>query len=143
MDVTLHIFGIFDREIEIGVPDEKGRLEILRIHTKNMKLAEDVDLQEVAYDTHGYAGADFAPFTTEADLQCLRAKIDVIDIEDETIDAVIFTNDYFQAPLRQKKSSSLRETVVEILNAQWEDSRLRRCKKKFARNDFISIRSSR
>ena len=70
-----------DREIYIGVPDETGLLEILRIHTKNMKLAEDVDLQKVAHDTHGYVGADIAQLATEAGLQCLREKMDVIDIE--------------------------------------------------------------
>lgn len=53
-------FGRFDREIDIGVPDEIGRMEILRIHTKNMKLDEDVKLDAIARDTHGYVGADLA-----------------------------------------------------------------------------------
>ena len=53
-------FGRFDREIELGVPDEEGRLEILHIHTKNMKLAEDVDLERVAEQIHGFVGADIA-----------------------------------------------------------------------------------
>ena len=83
-----------------------------------MKLAEDVDLQKVAHDTHGYVGADLAQLATEAGLQCLREKMDVIDIEDETIDAAILdsmavTNDHFQAALGQTNPSSLRETVVE------------------------------
>ena len=63
-------FGRFAREIDIGIPDETGRLETLRIHTKNMKLAEDFYLQKVAHDTHGYVGADLAQFATEAGLQC-------------------------------------------------------------------------
>ena len=89
LDTALRRFGRFDREIDIDVPDETGRLEILRIHTKNMKLAEDVDLQKVAHDTHGYVGADLAQLATEAGLQCLREKMDVIDIEDGTMDASI------------------------------------------------------
>lgn len=53
------------REIDIGVPDETGRLEVLRIHTKNMKLADEVDLEAIARDTHGYVGADLAALCTE------------------------------------------------------------------------------
>ncbi|KAF8780053.1 hypothetical protein HU200_001704 [Digitaria exilis] len=89
IDPALRRFGRFDREIDIGVPDEVGRLEVLRVHTKNMKLAEDVDLEVVAKDTHGYVGADLAALCTEAALQCIREKMDVIDLEDETIDAEI------------------------------------------------------
>ena len=60
IDPALRRFGRFDREIDIGVPDEIGRMEILRIHTKNMKLDEDVDLSAISKDTHGYVGADLA-----------------------------------------------------------------------------------
>ena len=118
LDTALRRFGRFDREIDIGVPDETGRLEILRIHTKNMKLAEDVDLQKVAHDTHGYVGADLAQLATEAGLQCLREKMDVIDIE---LDSMAVTNDHFMTALGQTNPSSLRETVVEVPNVQWED----------------------
>jgi transitional endoplasmic reticulum ATPase len=69
IDPTLRRFGRFDREIDIGVPDEVGRLEVMRIHTKNMKLAEDVDLEKVAEETHGFVGADLAALATEAALQ--------------------------------------------------------------------------
>lgn len=58
IDPALRRPGRFDKEIDIGVPDEVGRMEILRIHTKNMKLSEDVDLAAVAKDTHGFVGAD-------------------------------------------------------------------------------------
>ena len=61
-------FGRFDREIDIGVPDEIGRMEVLRIHTKNMKLHENVDLAAVAKDTHGFVGADLAGLCTEGAL---------------------------------------------------------------------------
>eukprot|EP00257_Ricinus_communis_P020377 XP_015579591.1 cell division cycle protein 48 homolog [Ricinus communis] len=116
IDPALRRFGRFDREIDIGVPDEVGRLEVLRIHTKNMKLAEEVDLERVAKDTHGYVGADLAALCTEAALQCIREKMDVIDLEDETIDAEVLnsmavTNEHFQTALGTSNPSALRETV--------------------------------
>ncbi|PIA29239.1 hypothetical protein AQUCO_06100031v1 [Aquilegia coerulea] len=111
IDPALRRFGRFDREIDIGVPDEVGRLEVLRIHTKNMKLSEDVDLETAAKETHGYVGADLAALCTEAALQCIREKMDIIDLEDETIDAEVLnmmavTNDHFKNCLRE-----LQETV--------------------------------
>ncbi|KAF8720377.1 hypothetical protein HU200_023878 [Digitaria exilis] len=116
IDPALRRFGRFDREIDIGVPDEVGRLEVLRIHTKNMKLSEDVDLENIAKDTHGYVGADLAALCTEAALQCIREKMDVIDLEDETIDAEILnsmavSNDHFKTALGTSNPSALRETV--------------------------------
>merc|ERR1719482_1179522 len=89
IDAALRRFGRFDRELDIGVPDENGRLEVFRIHTKNMKLADDVDPEKVARETHGFVGADIAALCTEAALQCIREKMDVIDIEEDTIDAEI------------------------------------------------------
>jgi transitional endoplasmic reticulum ATPase len=126
IDAALRRFGRFDRELDIGVPDEVGRMEILRIHTKNMKLSEDVDLAEVAKQTHGYVGADMAALCTEAALQCIREKMDLIDIEDETIDAEILdamavTNEHFRFAMGQTNPSSLRETVVEIPDVTWDD----------------------
>jgi transitional endoplasmic reticulum ATPase len=126
IDGALRRFGRFDREIDIGVPDETGRMEILRIHTKNMKLAEDVDLANIAKDTHGYVGADLAQLCTEAGLQCIREKMDIIDIEDDTIDAAVLdamyvTNDHFKHALKQTNPSSLRETIVEVPNVSWDD----------------------
>jgi transitional endoplasmic reticulum ATPase len=126
IDTALRRFGRFDRELDIGVPDEVGRMEILRIHTKNMKLSEDVDLADVAKQTHGYVGADMAALCTEAALQCIREKMDLIDIEDETIDAEILdamavTNEHFRFAMGQTNPSSLRETVVEIPDVTWDD----------------------
>merc|ERR1711887_268201 len=86
---ALRRFGRFDREVDIGVPDDNGRLEILRIHTKNMKLAADVKLEDLAANTHGFVGADLAQLCTEAALTCIREKMDLIDIDEETIDAEI------------------------------------------------------
>lgn len=126
IDGALRRFGRFDRELDIGVPDETGRMEILRIHTKNMKLAEDVDLSKVAKDTHGFVGADLAQLCTEAGLQCIREKMDIIDIEDDKIDAEILNsmsvnNEHFVHALGTTNPSSLRETIVEVPNVSWED----------------------
>uniref|UniRef100_A0ACD5VN50 Uncharacterized protein n=1 Tax=Avena sativa TaxID=4498 RepID=A0ACD5VN50_AVESA len=126
IDPALRRFGRFDREIDIGVPDEVGRLEVLRIHTKNMKLDVDVNLEVVAKDTHGYVGADLAALCTEAALQCIREKMDVIDLEDDTIDAEILnsmavTNDHLKTALVGTNPSALRETVVEVPNVSWND----------------------
>jgi transitional endoplasmic reticulum ATPase len=104
IDPALRRFGRFDREIDIGVPDEVGRLEVLRIHTKNMKLDDGVDMERVAKETHGFVGADLAQLCTEAAMQCIREKMDVIDLEDDEIDAEILdamavTNDHFVTAL--------------------------------------------
>lgn len=89
IDTALRRFGRFDREIDIGVPDEIGRMEILRIHSKNMKLNQDVKLEEIAKDTHGYVGADLAQLCSEAALTCIREKMDLIDIDADEIDAQV------------------------------------------------------
>jgi len=126
IDPALRRFGRFDREIDIGIPDATGRLEILRIHTKNMKLDETVDLESAAAETHGYVGADLAALCTEAALQCIREKMDVIDLEDETISAEILesmavTQEHFRTALGISNPSALRETIVEVPNVTWED----------------------
>ena len=106
IDPALRRFGRFDREVDIGIPDTTGRLEILRIHTKNMKLTDDVDLEQVANETHGHVGADLAALCSEAALQQIRGKMDLIDLEEETIDAEVMdslavTNDDFKFALGQ------------------------------------------
>jgi len=126
IDPALRRFGRFDREVDIGVPDEIGRLEILRIHTKNMKLHEEVDLEEVSKNTHGHVGADLAQLCTEAAMQTIREKMDVIDLEDDEIDAEILdsmavTQENFQYALQTSNPSALRETCVETPNISWDD----------------------
>lgn len=126
IDAALRRFGRFDKEIDIGVPDEIGRIEILTIHTKNMKLDQDVDLPTIAKETHGYVGADLAQLCSEAALQCIREKMDVIDLDDETIDAAVLesmavTQDHFKHAQGSTNPSSLRETVVEVPNVTWDD----------------------
>merc|ERR1712194_691325 len=81
IDPALRRFGRFDRELDIDVPDDNGRLEILRIHTKNMKLSTNVKLEELAANTHGFVGADLAQLCTESALQCIREKMDLIDFD--------------------------------------------------------------
>lgn len=126
LDPALRRFGRFDREIDIGIPDVLGRLEILRIHTKNMKLAEDVDLEKIAAETHGHVGSDLASVCSEAALQQIRSKLDLIDLDDSEIDAEVLNslavnmNDFHHA-LNKSSPSALRETVIEIPNVTWDD----------------------
>ncbi|PAA77589.1 hypothetical protein BOX15_Mlig033619g2 [Macrostomum lignano] len=125
IDPALRRFGRFDREVDIGIPDVAGREEILQIHTKNMKM-KDVDLALVASETHGFVGADLAQLCSEAALQQIRKKMDIIDLEDETIDAEVLaslavTMDDFKYALTKCNPSALRETQVEVPQVSWED----------------------
>lgn len=126
IDPALRRFGRFDREVDIGIPDPTGRLEILQIHTKNMKLADDVDLETIAAETHGYVGADIASLCSEAAMQQIREKMDLIDLEEETIDAEVLdslgvTMENFRFALGISNPSALRETVVQSVNVTWDD----------------------
>merc|ERR1719468_763074 len=126
IDPALRRFGRFDREVDIGIPDAVGRLEILRIHTRNMKLGDDVDLEQVASETHGHVGADLAALCSEAALQQIREKMDLIDLEDDTIDAEVMDSlavsmENFRFAMGKSTPSALRETVVEVPNVTWAD----------------------
>lgn len=126
IDPALRRFGRFDREVDIGIPDATGRLEVLRIHTKNMKLADDVDLEALAAETHGYVGADVASLCSEAAMQQIREKMDMIDLDEDEIDAEVLnslgvTMDNFRFALGNSNPSALRETVVESVNVSWDD----------------------
>jgi transitional endoplasmic reticulum ATPase len=126
LDPALRRFGRFDREIELGVPDTEGRLEILHIHTRNMRLHEDIDLEAIAEATHGFVGADLAQLCTEAALSCIREQMEFIDVEEETIDAEILsamavTQEHFTSGLKNTNPSVLRSTVVSVPNVSWED----------------------
>lgn len=126
IDPALRRFGRFDREIDIGIPDSTGRLEILQIHTKNMKLSDDVDLEKIANETHGHVGADMAALCSEAALQAIRKKMILIDLEDDSIDADLLnslavTMDDFKWALSQSNPSALRETIAEVPQVNWED----------------------
>lgn len=126
IDPALRRFGRFDREIDITIPDPTGRLEILRIHTKNMKLDDDVDLEQIASETHGYVGADVASLCSEAAMQQIREKMDLIDLEEDTVDAEVLdslavTMENFRYALGASNPSALRETVVEVPTTKWSD----------------------
>jgi len=126
IDPALRRFGRFDREVDIGIPDAVGRLEILRIHTRNMKLGDDVDLEQAAAETHGHVGADLAALCSEAAIQQIREKMDLIDLEDDTIDAEVLdslavTMENFRFAMGKSTPSALRETVVEVPNVTWDD----------------------
>ncbi|XP_037327321.2 transitional endoplasmic reticulum ATPase [Pungitius pungitius] len=126
VDPALRRFGRFDREIDIGIPDSIGRLEILQIHTKNIKMTGDIDLERIAAETHGHVGADVAALCSEAALQAIRKKMTLIDLEDECIDADLLdsmavTMDDFQWALSQSNPSALRETIAEVPQVNWAD----------------------
>ncbi|CAF1539836.1 unnamed protein product, partial [Rotaria sordida] len=122
---ALRRFNRFDREVDISIPDAVGRLEILRIHTKNMKLADDVNLVQIGNETHGYVEADLASLCSEAALQQIREKMDVMDLQNDTINvevlnALVVTKENFQFALNQSKPSALREILVEKPRTTWE-----------------------
>ena len=126
IDPALRRFGRFDRELDIGVPDDDGRQEILQIKTRNMKLAKDIDLEQVGRDTHGYVGADISQLCMEAAFQAIREKMHLIDVDAEKIDAevldqLVITNDHFRHALGTTNPSALRENVVEVPNTSWKD----------------------
>lgn len=119
--------GRFDRELEIVIPDEDGRHEILKIKTKDMQLAPDVDLFQLARDTHGYVGADLQQVTLEAALQCIRSNIANFDVDsdepvpDEVLDMLLVTNDHFSHALSNTDPSTLRDNKVEVPDTKWAD----------------------
>ncbi len=126
LDPALRRPGRFDREIEIGIPDRKGRLEILSIHTRGMPLADDVKLEEFAELTHGYAGADLAALSKEAAMRSLRRVIPDLDLEVDTIPAEVLnslkvTKDDIMSALREMQPSTLREVLIETPDVKWED----------------------
>jgi len=126
LDPALRRPGRFDREIEIGVPDKNGRKEILMIHTRNVPLAEDVDLEELAEITYGFVGADLAALVREAAMAALRRVLPQIDLESETIpleilEQLIVKRSDFQEALKLIQPSAMREIYIEIPNIKWED----------------------
>ncbi len=126
IDPAIRRPGRLDREIEIGVPDRNGRLEILQIHTRNSPLESDVDLKELANITHGYTGADLSLLVKEAALKALRRILPEINIQDDLIDPKILeklkvTRDDFFNGFREVHPSALREVFVERPTTKWSD----------------------
>lgn len=126
LDPALRRPGRFDREIEIGVPDQEERLEILEIHTRNMPLAEDVDLEKMASVTHGFVGADLESLCKEAAMRVVRRiipdiKSDDEEIPEEVLKKIVVTQDDFKAALKEIQPSALREVLVQIPDIKWDD----------------------
>ncbi|RJX43270.1 AAA family ATPase [Halonotius aquaticus] len=126
VDPALRRGGRFDREIEVGAPDASGRGEILRIHTREMPLADDIDLDSYASNTHGFVGADLESVVREAGMNALRRVRPTLDLEAETIDAetleqLAVTAADFRRALREVEPSALREVFVEAPDVTWDD----------------------
>ena len=126
IDPALRRPGRFDREIEIGVPDKEGRLEILQIHTRGMPLDKDVDLEKIASMSHGFVGADLQSLAKEAAIRALRKVLPEIDLTAESIPSdtlrkIIVTMDDFTNVLQEMEPSALREVFVEVPNVTWND----------------------
>ena len=126
IDEALRRPGRFDREIEIGVPDRHGRLEILQIHTRGMPLDRDVDLKLLADKTHGYVGADIAALCREAAMAALRRVLPDVNSEDDTIPAEVLNSinvtaaDFVEA-MKGLQPSAMREVLIEKPNVKWDD----------------------
>jgi transitional endoplasmic reticulum ATPase len=126
VDPALRRPGRFDREIEIGVPDEVGREEILKIHTRGMPLSDDVNLSSLADDTHGFVGADIESLTKEAAMRALRRYLPEIDLDEEDIppsliDRMIVKRQDFKGALSEVEPSAMREVLVELPKVTWDD----------------------
>eukprot|EP00977_Amphora_coffeiformis_P001607 scaffold310_cov168-Amphora_coffeaeformis.AAC.2 len=118
--------GRFDRELDMGIPDEKGRLEILQIKTRDMRMGEDVDLELMARNTHGYVGADIQQLCMEAALECIRSKMGLIDFDKDKVDksildSIVVEAKHFDFAMGIVAPSSLRENQVEIPDVHWDD----------------------
>jgi len=126
IDEALRRPGRFDREIIVGVPDERGRREILGIHTRGMPLAPEVDLDELARQTYGFVGADLAALTREAALEAVRRIMPRLNLAEEAIpteilDALSVEPHDFSNALKRVQPSAMREVMVETPNVSWDD----------------------
>lgn len=126
LDPALRRPGRFDREIEIGVPNKNGRLNVLKIHTRNMPLDKDVDLEELASITHGFVGADLASLAKESAMIVLRRVVPDIKVKDneplpnDILEKLVIKREDFVEALKVVRPSALREVLVEIPNVKWD-----------------------
>jgi transitional endoplasmic reticulum ATPase len=126
IDEALRRPGRFDREIVVGVPDERGRREILGIHTRGMPLGDKVDLGELARTTFGFVGADLAALTREAAIEAVRRIMPRLNLEDRTIppevlDTLAVTREDFLGALKRVQPSAMREVMVQAPTTKWDD----------------------
>ena len=127
LDPALRRPGRFDREIEIGVPDKKGRKEILEIHSRDMPLAKNVNIDELAEITYGYVGADLEALCKEAAMLALRRILPKIkwkeeeELPKEVIEKLKVTKKDFENALKIVEPSAMREVLIEVPNVKWDD----------------------
>ena len=126
IDTALRRPGRFDREIEIGIPNEDGRMEILNIHTKGMPLDKNIQLSNISKITHGFVGADLEILTKEAAIRSLRRILPEIDIDQyplspDILNKIIITNSDFYNALKDVTPSAIREFQIQKPNTKWED----------------------
>ena len=126
LDPALRRPGRFDREIEIGVPNVEGRLEILQIHTRGMPLSEDINLQQLAARLHGYTGADVKALCREAAMKALRRCLPEIELEGERIspeilESMMISDRDFEEGMKEIIPTAMREFYVEVAGVKWDD----------------------
>ncbi len=126
IDEALRRPGRFDREIVIGVPDERGRREILGIHTRGMPLGDQVDLDSLARQTYGFVGADLSALSREAAIEAVRRIMPRLDLGSRTIpadvlDTLSVTREDFQLAIKRVQPSAMREVMVQAPNVSWDD----------------------
>ena len=126
LDPALRRPGRFDREIEIGVPDKKGRYEIMQIHTRGMPLKEDVDLKKISKMTHGYTGADLSSLGRETAMKALRRYLPEINLEEERIPPSVLEKmevrmEDFLAAYREITPTAMREVYIEVPTVRWTE----------------------
>ena len=126
IDPALRRPGRFDREVEIGIPDDEGRFDILSIHTRGMPINEKVNLKQISKTTHGFVGADLEVLSKEAAMRSLRRILPEIDLDEDKISSEILqkieiTNNDFREALKEVKPSALREVQVQVPDVSWDD----------------------
>jgi transitional endoplasmic reticulum ATPase len=125
VDEALRRPGRFDREVEIGVPDREGRMEILLIQTRNMPKDDDVDLEFLAQNTYGFVGAEMMALAREAAMKALRRYLPEIDLDEpvptEVLERMVVKMDDFKEALRIVDPSALREFLLEVPTVTWDD----------------------
>ena len=126
IDPALRRPGRFDREVEIGIPDDDGRFDILSIHTRGMPINEKVNLKEISKTTHGFVGADLEVLSKEAAMRSLRRILPEIDLDEDKVSSEILqkieiTSNDFREALKEVRPSALREVQVQIPDVSWDD----------------------
>ena len=126
IDPALRRPGRFDREIEIGIPDQASRQDILLIHTRGMPLEKTVNLKEISKVTHGFVGADLEILAKEAAMRSLRRILPEIDLDSDEISSELLakieiTDDDFKKALQETRPSALRQVQVQVPNTTWDD----------------------